>query len=191
MQRIESMSSLKHKLKYSLNFRHSILELRSMFENLRPFFVKPAKRRDRITCLCKHHHELQVLFQCAKSFRNGLVERNIICSETFHVWHKLQDLVKINHKEIHALCCLDRTCSECGVDKLNLCAMEKDTSDSETITWRKYKYCETGKTNKKGQETKKNKLVDESSGLMWECSRDKNCPPIRCTNSKQIGNVSK
>lgn len=123
--------------------------------------------------------------------RSGKALWNVICSETFHVWHKLQDLVKINHKEIHALCCLDRTCSECGVDKLNLCAMEKDTSDSETITWRKYKYCETGKTNKKGQETKKNKLVDESSGLMWECSRDKNCPPIRCTNSKQIDNVSK
>ena len=43
------------------------------FENLKPYFVKGARERDRQTCMCRQHIELQIVFKECMKFRKKSV----------------------------------------------------------------------------------------------------------------------
>lgn len=46
------------------------------FESLKPFFVRPAREKDRRSCLCRKHVETQIVFKDCMKFRKAVCRRN-------------------------------------------------------------------------------------------------------------------
>ena len=113
------------------------------FENLKPFFVKGARERDRQTCTCRQHVELQMLFKECMKFRKKLIEmreeENQVDQQVFSSLGAVieQTLCPKQEKKFHNLACLKRECKKCGVNKLTLLPEEKETAGNQ-VKWKKY-----------------------------------------------------
>jgi len=135
------------------------------FESLKPFFVKQAKERDRKSCLCRKHVEAQIVFKACMKFRTGLANRaasndtDILRSVTEAA--ELTLCPKQDDDAYHKIECLERRCSECGVDKLKL--LPEELSDEGSVRWSRYVYVPTGKFLANGQEKKKITLVQKET----------------------------
>ena len=63
---------------------HSEVKIRQRkFESLKPFFVKQAKERDRRSCLCRKHVEMQIVFKSCTKYRKELVKKSANIDESF------------------------------------------------------------------------------------------------------------
>ena len=63
---------------------HSEVKIRQRkFESLKPFFVKQAKERDRRSCLCRKHVEMQIVFKSCMKYRKELVKKSANIDESF------------------------------------------------------------------------------------------------------------
>lgn len=69
------------------------------FEQLKPYFVKPARERDRLTCMCRQHVELKIVFDACMRYRKSILADSEI--HEVNVYSHLGDLVK------ESLCPLD------------------------------------------------------------------------------------
>ena len=55
------------------------------FESCKPYFIKSATKKDRITCLCRKHVEVNSLFKSAKLMRKRIIEEyNLAVSRRIH-----------------------------------------------------------------------------------------------------------
>ena len=58
------------------------------FENLKPYFVKGARERDRQTCMCRQHVELQIVSKdCLKFHKKVLDAREEGAEEAFILFY--------------------------------------------------------------------------------------------------------
>ncbi|CAC5406489.1 unnamed protein product [Mytilus coruscus] len=127
-----------------------------LFESYKPFFVMPVKQKHRNTCCCRHHIEVRILFKKCMEFRKNLHGNNLdLTQEKLLVFEHLKDICA------HTLCddktaphakCLNRSCKECGVEKLSFHDNELDISrNARDIKWEKFEYTEI---NVKGRKTR-------------------------------------
>ena len=132
------------------------------FESLKPFFVRPAREKDRRSCLCRKHVETQIVFKDCMKYRKAVCRRNgfdaVVPSTLTEVVNLTLCLKPESHSH-HSLKCLTRECSECGVSKFELLPEEFSEGSTEEVTWKRYEYVGTGKFLSNGQEKKKIALV--------------------------------
>ena len=139
------------------------------FENLKPYFVKGARERDRQTCMCRQHVELQIVFKnCMKFGKKVLDAREEGAEEAgVEVYSSVSGMIEQTlcplqeGQKFHKLQCLKRECEECGVEKLILLPEEKDESDNHEVKWKRYDYVATGKLTTDGKEIRKITLIDK------------------------------
>ncbi|XP_053389228.1 uncharacterized protein LOC128552225 [Mercenaria mercenaria] len=148
-----------------------------LFESLKPYYIKSAKRKDRITCLCKQHVEVSSLFKKAKECRKSILDKTPNLKDDYVLWGSLSDVteeslcppVSINGEKMFRMSCLKRDCTKCGVSNIKLMAQELDDSTS-FVTWNRYEYVFTGKKDRNGKYIKKQQFVKVTSTMkeMWD-----------------------
>ncbi|XP_068689864.1 uncharacterized protein [Montipora foliosa] len=134
------------------------------FESLKPFFVKGAKERDRQTCMCRQHVEVQMVFKDCMKVRSHIVEKEGVDTT---IYSSLAEIISVTlcpveaEKELHNLACLKRECTECGVNLFSLLPQEQ--SSEGKVKWKRYDYLPTGKFGADGKEIKKISLVSKET----------------------------
>ena len=135
-----------------LDFRKDHPEIKmseTFFRKCKPYFVVAACRRDRITCLCRKHQELRMVFMSCAKFRAQCQSAGTIDKNSFPAFESCSQVVNTTlcpkEDTYHKISCLTRNCDTCGVGKLKLSDTELDKSDSApTIKWQKYGYIDAG-----------------------------------------------
>ena len=131
------------------------------FEQLKPFFMKSARERDRQSCLCRKHVECKIIFDACMKFRKSCEEdgeREVLIfsflTEAVNstLWPKDEDSL------YHNLACLRRECSECGTKNFQLSGKEKADT---VVNWKRYEYVSV--PDKNGEERKKIALVTKET----------------------------
>ncbi len=135
-----------------------------VFENCKPFFVKPIRAKDRQTCCCRYHVEMRSVFKSCMDFRQRVKKQNTFSDSEELKYPKmdhLSELVEITMcaKENGQFKskCLSRSCNSCGVDKfVTMPVEEADGMAAPTIKWDKYEY---RTIQSKGKERRKLMLI--------------------------------
>ena len=138
------------------DFHPEIQVKQRKFENLKPFFVKQAKERDRKSCLCRKHVETKMVFSaCMKFGKATPVNSNeyVPIPTTLTECVDLTLCPKPDGSSHHQIKCLERECSSCGIDGFKLPLEE--TCQEGSVRWSCYEYVPTGKFFEDGQEEKK------------------------------------
>lgn len=114
------------------------------FEKLKPYFVRSALPKDRNTCCCRYHVEIQLLFKSCMTFRrkNQDTEDEELQPTIFSKLSEVVDATLCEKDgDYHNKLCLDRKCSKCGVNNFEISDKELDISDSAPeVEWDKYEY---------------------------------------------------
>ncbi|CAC5356864.1 unnamed protein product [Mytilus coruscus] len=114
------------------------------FEQCKPYFVRTAQFKDKVTCCCRQHVEMRSLFKSCMQFRKRLLSRE--GSSEVKLYESLSELVddtlctRSANTHQHKISCLDRLCSECGVcDKMirKLVLLRKSSSPAEMFQYLK------------------------------------------------------
>lgn len=146
------------------DFHPEIQVKQRKFENLKPFFVKQAKERDRKSCLCRKHDETKMVFSACMKFGKATPVNS---NEYFPIPTTLTECVdltlcpKPDGSSHHQIKCLERECSSCGIDGFKLPLEE--TCQEGSVRWSCYEYVPTGKFFEDGQEKKKISLVQKDT----------------------------
>ena len=134
------------------------------FENLKPFYVKQARERDRRSCLCRKHVETKIVFTDCMRFRKFLVaddNQSPPIPKTLNEAVEMTLCAKEEGRDYHNLKCIERMCEDCGVDKFPL--LPEESSDNGLVKWSRYEYVPTGKYLPDGTEKKKITLVQKET----------------------------
>lgn len=150
------------------NFRAANPEVKisqRKFEGLKPYFVKGAKERDRMSCLCRKHEEGRIVFsECLKFRKNALNEYSTL---EIQVPASLNEAVEMTlcpkpeGSDFHRLSCIDRSCEECGTHLFKL--LPEEQSEEGTTKWKRFDYVLTGKVTASGEPQKKIALVQRET----------------------------
>lgn len=119
-----------------------------LFENYKPFFVKPVRPKDRCTCCCRQHVEIRSVFkQCMLYRKSVLKNKTNQEKETYQVFEHISDVTSLTlcpkkeGEDFHEIKCLNRECDKCGINKIEYLPEELDQSDnSPDIKWERYEY---------------------------------------------------
>lgn len=111
------------------------------FERLKPFFIRQMRAKDRVTCCCRKHVELKMIFKKCMDYRRKILQDQQHTSQ-YCIYERVMGLVEDTlcktESTNHKLECLERRCALCGVSKLQLHPAELSTS--ENVEWSKYDY---------------------------------------------------
>lgn len=132
--------------------------------NVKPFFVKQAKERDRKSCLCRKHVEMQIVFTACMKFRKAALknsDQSVPVPKTVTECVNLTLCPKQDGASYHNIKCLERGCTSCGVDAFDLLPEEK--SEEGSVHWSRYEYISTGKFLPDGKEKKKISLIQKDT----------------------------
>ena len=135
------------------------------FETLKLFLVKAAKEKDRRSCLCRKHVEIQVVFKDCMKFRKSALQNSV---RLVPVPGTVTEAVNVtlcpkpDGSPYHNLKCLQRQCPDCGVSKFAFLP-EELLKDGPATKWRRYNYIGTGKFLSNGQEKKKIALITKET----------------------------
>ena len=116
------------------------------FENLKPFYGKQARERNRRSCLCCKHMETKMVFMDCMKFRKSLAADD---NQLPPIPKSLNEAVEMTlcAKEEEKYCtnlkCIERMCEDCGVDKFPL--LPEESSNNGVAKWSRYEYVPTGK----------------------------------------------
>ncbi|KAK3753750.1 hypothetical protein QZH41_005245 [Actinostola sp. cb2023] len=135
------------------------------FEQLKPFFVKGARERDRQSCLCRKHVECKMLFDSCMKFRkttNTAHDQDVVQSFSFLTEAVDSTLCpKLDGSDYHQLECLMRNCDDCGVTKF--ITSNEERSDEVVVKWKRYEYVVV--QDKNGVERRKISLVTKETSV--------------------------
>ena len=105
--------------------------------------MRPGREKDRRSCLCRKHVEMQIVFKDCMKFRKAVYRRNgfdaVVPSTLTEVVNLTLSLKPEGHSH-HSLKCLTRECSECGVSRFELLPEEFSEGSMEEVTWKRYEY---------------------------------------------------
>ncbi|CAC5415730.1 unnamed protein product [Mytilus coruscus] len=119
------------------------------FERLKPYFVRSARPKDRVTCCCRYHVKARSLFSKTIEFRKKYTITNILDFEQnlYPVYEHLTDIAvatlcdKDQVNNSYSKACLDRECSKCGLSLLKFTDEELNVSDdAPNVSWERYEY---------------------------------------------------
>ena len=122
------------------------------FAQMKPFFAKGARERDRQSCLCRQHVQCKMSFDSCMKFRKS-AERNSI--QPVPVFNFLSEVVastlceKDEEATHHRLECLMRQCEARGIEKLEL--SEEEQSTDVLVKWKRYEYLTVQDKNGEGR----------------------------------------
>ena len=135
------------------------------FEALKLFFVMAAKEKDRRSCLCQKHVEIQVVLQFMK-FRKSALQNTVPLLPVPGMVTEAVNATLCPKPEgspyHHKLKCLQRQCPYCGVSKFAFLP-EELSKDGPATKWRRYNYIGTGKFQSNGQGKKKIALITKET----------------------------
>ena len=136
------------------------------FEQLKPYFVKGARERDRRSCLCRKHEEARLVFnECVKFRKNVLKEA--AHADSPPVPSSLTEAVELTlcpkpeGSEFHKYCCISRTCEHCGTHLFRL--LPEESSENGSVKWKRFEYVASGKVTSSGEQQKKIALVQKET----------------------------
>ena len=140
------------------------------FENLKLYFVRGARDRDRQTFMCRQHVELQIVFKDCMKFRKRVIDESREANQAVtEVYTSVGNIIeqtlcpKPEDQDYHKLKCLKRECRDCGVHNLVLLPEEKGVGNHK-VKWKRYDYVSTGKLTTEGKDMKKIALVEKCTG---------------------------
>lgn len=135
------------------------------FEQLKPYFVKGARERDRRSCLCRKHEEARLVFnECVKFRKNVLKAAH---ADSPPVPSSLTEAVELTlcpkpeGSEFHKYCCISRTCEHCGTHLFRL--LPEESSENGSVKWKRFEYVASGKVTSSGEQQKKIALVQKET----------------------------
>ena len=151
------------------------------FEKCKPFFVKPAREEDRVSCCCRTHVEARMLFTQCMNFRKSVVAKMELSKgqndqPQYPVFSHLTDIVqqtlcpKQEGKCYNEKDCLYRECPHCGVVNFETYHQEEDQSvNAPLVKWEKFEYVVCGKDTN-GKDKKRLRIVSKetSPGEMFK-----------------------
>lgn len=136
------------------------------FEQLKPYYVKGARERDRQSCLCRKHEEARLVFnECVKFRKNVLKEA--AHADSPPVPSSLTEAVeptlcpKPEGSEFHKYCCISRTCDHCGTYLFRL--LPEESSENGSVKWKRFECVASGKVTSSGEQQKKIALVQKET----------------------------
>lgn len=132
------------------------------FEEMKPYFVKGARERDRQSCLCRKHVECKMLFDSCMKFRKSPERSNEEQVPNFNFLSEVVDSTLCEKEEAathHRLECTMQKCDDCGVKKLKLSRDEE--SRDVVVKWKRYDYVTV--QDKNGQERSKIALINKET----------------------------
>ena len=151
------------------NFRAQhpeVVILQRKFEQLKPYFVKGARERDRQSRLCRKHEEARLVSdECAKFRKNVLKEA--AHADAPPVPSSLTEAVELTlcpkpeGSEFHKYCCINRTCEHCGTHLFRL--LPEESSENGSVQWKCFEYVASGKVTASGEQQKKIALVQKET----------------------------
>jgi hypothetical protein len=121
------------------------------FENCKPFFVIPARTKDRNSCCCRLHVEFQMVFKRLMAYRRKHPSGDEAIKQYTHLSDLIADTLcplDADKSLYHEKSCIERSCSNCGTNKLTLLPEEKDDIDGTKVQWQKFEYVEIGEKRK-------------------------------------------
>ena len=145
------------------------------FERCKPYFIREARPKDRITCCCRYHLEMRSLFRTCMDFR-----RKHVVSETHTVYENMSSMCS------DTLCapdengnfnrsCLERECPNCGITDNFFHDTELSTDETTpTVKWEQFEYKDIeykGRTIRKLLLTKKTTKAGEMFAHMKDILR--------------------
>lgn len=151
------------------NFRDQYPEVKisqRKFEELKSYFVKAARERDRRSCLCRKHEEATLVFNKCIKFRKNLL-KEAVNADNPPLPMSLSKAVEMTlcpkpeGSEFHKFGCINRTCDTCGTHLFRL--LPEESSGSELVEWKCYDYMATGKLTSSGDQQKKIALVQQET----------------------------
>jgi len=131
-----------------LEFREKYPDLKvsqSVFERCKPYFVRAASQKDRMTCCCRYHLEFKYVFKSVMNYRKT-VNKDLRTEDRLPIYDTANDicnetLCAPDENGLHEKNCLDRSCSKCGVKLLNFADNELQTEgDIENVQWECFEY---------------------------------------------------
>ena len=135
-------------------------------EQLKSYFVKAARERDRRSCLYRKHEEARLVFNECFKFRKNLLEE-VVNADNPPLLMSLSKAVEMTlcpkpeGSEFHKFGCINRTCDNCGTHLFRL--LPEESSGSELVKWKCYDYVATGKLTSSGYQQKKIALVQQET----------------------------
>lgn len=111
------------------------------FEKYKPYFVRPANRKDRVTCCCRYHLEMKFLFNTCMTFRKKISDGSKLYETITDVCN--DTLCKPDNDNLYNKTCLDRKCKKCGTEHCHFTEEEMRTDDlAEDTDWQCFEYRE-------------------------------------------------
>ena len=101
------------------------------FETCKPFFVVPARIKDRNSCCCRKHVEIQMVFKRCMEYRRKFNSDNVYAHLSDMVDDSMCPLE--NDEDEHDMACINRSCTDCGTKKIVRIDHEKDVNDDMRI----------------------------------------------------------
>lgn len=135
-------------------------------EQLKSYFVKAARERDRRSCLYRKHEEARLVFNECFKFRKNLLEE-AVNADNPPLLMSLSKAVEMTlcpkpeGSEFHKFGCINRICDNCGTHLFRL--LPEESSGSELVKWKCYDYVATGKLTSSGDQQKKIALVQQET----------------------------
>lgn len=119
------------------------------FQGCKPFYVVPARTKERNSCCCRAHVEAQLLCKSCMRFRQTLKR-----DDDFPIFTHLTDLVNVTlcdrneERKYHDKNCLDRKCQNCGTKKMLLSPKETNKDTDMRVRWERFEYVLIGDKRK-------------------------------------------
>ena len=113
----------------------------STFERCKPYFVREARVKDRVTCCCRYHLEIKTVFKTCMDFRKKLAhsDNHIIYDNMYDM--SRDTLCEPDGNGYFQKTCLDRQCSKCGIPDSLFQESELSTEQgAPSVTWEAYEY---------------------------------------------------
>ena len=134
----------------------TFLKKQTKFDNLKPFFVKQAKKDRPQILLVQETCQNEFFFNAWMKFRKAAVinsDQSIPVPKTLTEWLDLTLCPKEDGASYNTITCLKSECYSCGVDGFAL--LPEEMSNKGLVHWYCYEYVSTRKFLHNGQEKKK------------------------------------
>ena len=119
-----------------------------LFEACKPYYIRAAGPKDKVTCCCRYHLEMKYVFKACMTYRKTYLSNAKLYRNMYEM--AFETLCASNNDR-HKKVCLDRACEYCGVNKLQFYSEEQESDDlSPDVKWDCFEY--TAVKSKRGNE---------------------------------------
>ncbi|XP_069141742.1 uncharacterized protein [Argopecten irradians] len=123
----------------------------SKFVAMKPQNVMPMSKNKLMACLCEYCVNVELKIEAMNTLKKQKAARTGDQEEEVPFPSNKFDLSKLTTCDIETKACIDRTCQDCGTDKINNLLVNLTSEVDTTVTW--FEWERTKYTNSSGKES--------------------------------------